>query len=327
MLKVQNLSKTYRTKRKKPGLIEALKSIFTNEYSYKTALKDFSMEIEKGEIVGLIGANGAGKTTLLKILSGLLYPTSGTVICKEYVPWERSDEFKKTITLVMGQKTQLIWDLTAMDYFLWLKEIYDLSDDDFNETLKELVDVLQVENILNVQVRRLSFGQRMKMELIAALLHKPEMLFLDEPTIGLDIITQNSIHQFLLDYNKKSKITILVTSHNMDDIQNLCKRIVVMKDGEKYFDGQLTDLITKHSRYKIINLKLEGEQLCESILSPNVVLLNRDENQYILRVGRNDCNAVCGKLWGHHKILDLSVSELPINEVMKSILGKETGIS
>jgi len=230
---------------KEPGLRGSFKSLFNRKYYDVKAVDGVSLNIEEGELIGFIGPNGAGKTTTLKVLSGLLYPTSGAVSVLGYTPWERKPEFQKQFSLVMGQKNQLWWDLPAMESFILNKEIYEVPDIQYKKTLDELVELLDVKDFLKIQVRKLSLGQRMKMELIAALIHSPKILFLDEPTIGLDVVMQKKMRDFIKEYNKKYNATIILTSHYMDDVKELCNRVVIIDKGRILFDGALDEIIKK----------------------------------------------------------------------------------
>jgi len=241
-IKVENLKKHYDYYQKDQGLKNSIKNVFKRKKLVKEAVNDISFGIEPGEIVGFIGPNGAGKTTTLKILSGILFPTSGNVIVGGYTPWERKKKFKMSFSIVMGQKTQLNWDLPAIESFNLNKCIYEVSDADYKETVGELTELLEVTKLLKTQVRRLSLGERMKMELIAALIHRPKIIFLDEPTIGLDFVSQKTIREFIRDYNEKTGATVILTSHYMGDIESLCKRAIVINSGQIVYDGQLSDI-------------------------------------------------------------------------------------
>src|SRR3990167_10351654 len=234
---VDRLAKNFEVTEKKPGLRGAIDSIISPQKKTVRALRGVSFTLFRSELVGFIGPNGAGKTTTLKTLSGLLYPTSGFVSVLDFDPWNRRPEFLKQIALVMGQKNQLWWDLPAFETFELNRAIYEIPKKEFEENLKELVTLLDLEKLLNIQVRRLSLGQRMRMELVAALLHKPKVLFLDEPTIGLDLVAQQKMRDFIYEYNKKYEATILLTSHDMDDLVDLARRVIVIDEGKILFDG------------------------------------------------------------------------------------------
>ena len=248
IIEIKNLTKSFKIYKKEPGLKGALQSLFSRKYENKVAVNDVSFSIEEGELIGFIGPNGAGKTTTLKMLSGLLYPSAGTVSVLGSKPFDRKKDFLKQISLVMGQKNQLWWDLPPMDTFLLNKEIYEISDIDFKSRVEELSELLDVKEIMHVQVRKLSLGQRMKCELMAALLHRPKILFLDEPTIGLDVVVQQRVRHFIKDYNQKYKATILLTSHYMQDVKALCSRVIVINHGAIIYDGVLDDLLTKFGK-------------------------------------------------------------------------------
>ncbi len=248
IIEVKNLTKSFKIYKKAPGLGGAIKSLFSRKYENKVAVNDVSFKIEEGELIGFIGPNGAGKTTTLKMLSGLLYPSTGSVSVLGFNPFDRKKDFLKKISLVMGQKNQLWWDLPPMDTLLLNKEIYEISDSDFKSRVEELSDLLDVKDILHIQVRKLSLGQRMKCELMAALMHRPKILFLDEPTIGLDVVVQQRVRHFIKEYNEKYKATILLTSHYMQDVKALCNRVVVINHGSIIYDGALNDLLKKFGK-------------------------------------------------------------------------------
>lgn len=254
IITTQNLSKVYSVQKKRPGLSGSLKDLLAPINEEKVAVQDVSFSIDEGELVGFIGPNGAGKTTTLKMLSGLLYPTSGEVRVLGFDPWKREYDFLKQISLVMGQKNQLWWDLPAIESFNLAKDIYDIPQPVYKKTLHDLVELLDIGDVLNVQVRKLSLGQRMKAELVAALIHTPKILYLDEPTIGLDVVMQQSMRQFLKDYNQRGDGSIILTSHYMDDVKELCKRVVIIDNGTILFDGLLSNIIAKFSKHKIIEV-------------------------------------------------------------------------
>ncbi|MEO0199220.1 MAG: ATP-binding cassette domain-containing protein [candidate division WOR-3 bacterium] len=259
VVSVKNLKKVYRRHLKEPGFRGIFQSIFKRKYLEVLALNDISFEIAPGEFIGYIGPNGAGKTTTMKILSGILYPTSGEVTVLGYVPTERKRDFLKKITFIMGQKTQLWWDLPAMDSFLLLKKVYEIPDREFQREVDELSDLLNVKELLKVPLRKLSLGERMKMELIAGLLHGPEVIFLDEPTIGLDFVSQERIHEFLKYYNENKGKTIILTSHYVRDIDRLCKRIIFIHKGRIYFDGERDKFIDKFTKNRILAVKFRDD--------------------------------------------------------------------
>src|SRR5246500_2199747 len=248
----ENLSKVYRTYKKREGLIGALKGLFTRQYDEIAAAKNVSFQIEEGEFVGFLGPNGAGKTTVLKMLAGLLVPTSGTARVLGYLPWERKAPFKRQFSLVLGQKNSLWWDLPARESLELNRAIYEIDHNRFRRVVDELVDLLDVRDKLNVMVRELSLGERMKMELIAALIHDPKVLFLDEPTVGLDVISQKNVRDFLLHYNEQERVSTILTSHYMQDIEKLCRRVIVIDHGQVFFDGEFAEIIEKFAGYKLL---------------------------------------------------------------------------
>jgi ABC-2 type transport system ATP-binding protein len=280
------LSKSFDYYKKGVGLKNSIRNLFHREKMVKDAVRNVSFEIDEGEIVGFLGPNGAGKTTTLKILSGILFPTSGNASVLGYTPWERKKEFKMQFSIVMGQKSQLWWDLPANESLLLNKYIYELGDEDFNYTLSELVELLDVKNILDVQVRRLSLGERMKMELIASLIHKPKVIFLDEPTIGLDIISQKKIRDFLKYYNQATKTTILLTSHYMNDIEDMCRRSIIINQGKVIYDGELSKVNELFAERKIMKLQLT-ELVDQSLLEQFGILKEYNGLLVTLEVGRS----------------------------------------
>ncbi len=259
MIKVENITQTFKVAEKEPGFMGSLKGLVKRKWMTKYALKNINLEIQSGEIVGLIGANGAGKTTLIKILTGIIYPTAGKASVIGYNPWERDNRLRRKVSLIMGQKAQLWWDLPAMDCFYLLKDIYQIPDNEFHADLKNLAEKLNISHQLKVQVRSLSLGERMKVELMAALLHRPEIIFLDEPTIGLDISSQKAIRKFLRDYHTEYKPIIILTSHYMEDIEELCDRVVIVKEGQIIYDGDLDKIVNKMGQEKTIYAHLKNK--------------------------------------------------------------------
>ena len=313
---VDGLVKNFEITEKEPGLTGAIKSLFSPKKKEVNALRGISFTIQPGELVGFIGPNGAGKTTTLKTLSGLLYPTSGFVEVLEYDPWERKPEFLKQISLVMGQKNQLWWDLPAIETFELNKAIYEIPTHVYEENLKELVTLLEVEKLLATPVRKLSLGQRMRMELTAALLHKPKVLFLDEPTIGLDLVAQQKMRDFIYDYNRKYGATILLTSHNMDDLVNLARRVIVINEGRILFDGALEELVTKYAKEKIIKATLSKEDGIADIEKIGKVK-KLAFPQVILSVPREACAVAASELLQNFPVEDLTIEEIPIEDVVR----------
>ncbi len=317
-ISVKNLVKEYTVYKKEPGFVGSLKSLFSRKYEKVRAVDDISFEIEEGELIGFIGPNGAGKTTTLKCLSGLLYPTHGEVKVLGFTPFERKTKFLKSIALVMGQKNQLWWDLPAMESFSLNKEIYEIPDKQFQEVVHDLSKLLDVEEFLKVQVRKLSLGQRMKMELIAALLHNPKVLFLDEPTIGLDVVMQQNLREFIREYNRKYKATILLTSHYMGDVEALAKRVIVINHGKILFDGQLSDLVKKHAPYKVISVVLNN--------MPNPKILEGmgeiEKFKYpelILRVPRDRASEIAGIILSKLPVEDVNIENPSVEDIIRDV--------
>ncbi len=326
IISVKHLSKYYQVHQKEPGLGGSIKSLFNRKYYDVKAVDDVSFDIEEGELIGFIGPNGAGKTTTLKTLSGLLYPTKGEVSVLGYTPWKRQPEFQKQFALVMGQKNQLWWDLPAIESFILNREIYEVPKVKYEETLEELSSLLEVKDLLKVQVRKLSLGERMKMELIAALIHSPKVLFLDEPTIGLDVVAQKKMRDFIKAYNLKYKATIILTSHYMDDVKELCKRVVIIDKGKKLFDGELNDIIKKYADHKLLSVVLEKE-LTPRQLEHLKTLGGVKEYAYpklLLTVPRENSNKVASKLLSTYPVADLNIEESQLEDIIREVFtGKD----
>ena len=255
VIEVSNLTKAFRTYKKQPGFGGAVKGLFHRQYDQTLAVNEVSFKIEPGELVGFLGPNGAGKTTTLKMLAGLLYPTSGSAKVLGYTPWERADGYRRQFALVLGQKNQLWWDLPARESLELNAKIYGIPKDRFERTVAEMSELLAVKDKLNVSVRELSLGERMKMELIASLLHQPKVLFLDEPTIGLDVTSQKTVRDFIRRHNAEQKTTILLTSHYMADIQALCERVIIIDHGKIFFDGKLSEIVDRFADFKLITIQ------------------------------------------------------------------------
>jgi ABC-2 type transport system ATP-binding protein len=327
MIAVRELTKVFKVPQKKPGLKESLKGLFHTEYIQKNALDCVSCEIFPGEIVGLVGANGAGKTTLVKILSGIVFPTAGEVSVLGFTPWDRKNEFKKQIALILGQKAQLWWDLPAADCFELLREIYEIPESLFKKNLEFLVDTLKVSSQLNTQIRRLSLGERMKMELIAALLHQPKVVFLDEPTIGLDFSSQKAVRKFLLEYRSQFKPAMILTSHYMEDIKSLCERVILIKDGKFIYDGALAKLAEESALRRIITVHLEGqvEKIDSRIVSNfGARIVSQELGVVKVEVDFMRVKDVAKVLFDQFEVQDISIEEVDIASsiemrVMKSV--------
>ncbi len=313
IIQVSNLSKSFSYYKKDVGLKSSFKNLFHREQLVKNAVQDISFEIEEGEIVGFLGPNGAGKTTTLKMLSGILFPTEGTASVLGYVPWKRKKDFKMRFSIVMGQKTQLWWDLPANESFYLNKFIYEIDDKEYNNTLAELSEILEVKDLLKVQVRRLSLGERMKMELIASLLHKPRLMFLDEPTIGLDILSQKKIRDFLKYYNQQSKTTILLTSHYMNDIESLCKRSIIINQGKIVYDGELSAVNKLFSEKKLIKLQLSNV-VDEGSLKKFGSIREYDGLNATIEVNKSELQQFSKLILEEIPILDFNIEDVPVEE-------------
>jgi ABC-2 type transport system ATP-binding protein len=322
-ISVHHLKKYFKVYKKEPGLLGSVKSLWHRKYEEVKAVDDVSFEIQQGEIIGFIGQNGAGKTTTLKVLSGLLYPTSGEVQVLGYNPWDRKPEFQKQFALVMGQKNQLWWDLPAMESFLLNKAIYEVPDQQFKKTLTKLMDLLDVNNIVNIQVRKLSLGQRMKCELIAALLHNPKVLFLDEPTIGLDVVMQKSLRDFIKLYNQEFGATIILTSHYMGDVKELCKRAIIIDHGHKIFDGQLQEIIDQFARNKILSL-IFSDEVSAKQLKKFGDLKEYDFPKATLLVDRTQATKVAAQILSQLPVADVNIEEPSIEAIIREVFESET---
>jgi ABC-2 type transport system ATP-binding protein len=314
---VDNLVKNFEVTEKKPGLSGAFQSLFSPK---RVTVHSFT--VQPGELVGFIGPNGAGKTTTLKVLSGLLFPTSGFVEVLEHDPWEKRPEYLKQLALVMGQKNQLWWDLPAIETFELNRAIYEIPGRVYTENLNELVELLEVGSLLKIPVRKLSLGQRMRMELVAALLHKPKILFLDEPTIGLDLVAQAKMRDFVYNYNLKNEATILLTSHNMDDLVNLARRVIVINEGKILFDGALEELTAKFAKEKIIKATLSREDGIADL--EKIGKVNRLSFPEVeISVPRNATAVAAAELLQNFPVDDLTIEEIPIEDVIRKVFKGE----
>jgi len=317
MIEAVGLTKTYRVVQKREGIRGAFRGLFRREYREVRAVDQISFSIEPGEMVAFLGPNGAGKTTTLKMLSGLIYPTSGEARVLGFVPWLRADAFRRQFALVMGQKNQLWWDLPAADSFELHREIYTIARAEFRQTLAELTELLGVEKLTRQAVRELSLGERMKMELIAALLHRPQLLLLDEPTIGLDVVAQGMIQRCLRDYNRRRGVTTLLTSHYMRDIEALCDRVLVITHGTLLYDGPLAGIVERFSETKLVKLQFDGEAPEDLNCFGEVV--RREGPWADIKVTRADVASVLAAILDRHSVADVSVAEPPLEEVISRV--------
>lgn len=318
LIEVSHLTKTYEYYKKEAGLGAALRGLFKREKLFTTAVNDVSFSIEEGEFVGFLGPNGAGKTTTLKMLSGILYPTSGEAHVMGYTPWERRKEFQKQFAIVMGQKNQLWWDLPAVDSFVLNKEIYEISDRHYKNTLNELTDLLDISDIIDRPVRKLSLGQRMKAELVAALLHGPRVLFLDEPTIGLDVVSQQKIREFLKKYNEEKKTTIILTSHYMDDVEALTKRVIMIDHGAKIYDGPLAEMIAKYVDHKVLDVTFH-EPVFKKDLKGCGEIAEYEPKHVVLSVSKKKIKEVAARMLQDFPVDDILINEESLESVVRKM--------
>lgn len=322
-IEADNLTKIYRVYRKREGLFASVKGLFHREFKEVHAVENVSFRIDQGEMVAFLGPNGAGKTTTLKLLSGLIFPTAGTATVLGYVPWQRDNAYRRRFSLVMGQKNQLWWDLPAQESFQLHKEIYRIEPDVFQNRLDELTDLLQVRDLVGQPVRELSLGERMRLELIAALLHGPDVLLLDEPTIGLDVISQRKVQEFLKFYQDERKLTVLLTSHYMKDVEALCKRAVIINEGVIKHDGPLEDIVDRFSTHKVIELQFSGTTIPADLAEFGEVFDEKPPRVKI-KVLRAKIPLVLTTLLSRYSIEDVSVSDRPLEEVIAEMFTATT---
>jgi len=323
VIEVSHLTRAFRTYKKQPGFGGAVKGLFHRQYEQTVAVGDVSFSIEPGELVGFLGPNGAGKTTTLKMLAGLLYPTSGNARVLGHVPWERDDAYRRQFALVLGQKNQLWWDLPARESLELNAKIYGIPTDRFERTVAEMTELLDVKDKLNVSVRELSLGERMKMELIASLLHQPKVLYLDEPTIGLDVISQKTVREFLRRYNAEKKTTILLTSHYMADIQELCERVIIIDQGKIFFDGKLSEIVDRFADFKLVTIQLEKTgSYSQENLDRYGEVLEKTPGAIKFKVKRDRVIPTCKALLDDLPVSDIDIQEVPIEDVIRQIFAR-----
>jgi len=314
---VENLSKTYQVPEREGGFGAAVKSFFKRTYTDVKAVQQVNFRITQGEVVGFLGPNGAGKTTTLKMLAGLLHPTGGTANVLGFTPWELKTDYLRSMTLVMGQRNRLAWDIPAADSFLLAQAIYRLPDDEYKKTYKELDELLELEPLMKKPVRNLSLGERMKCEIAAGLLHRPKVLFLDEPTIGLDITGQARIREFLREYNKRTGATILLTSHYMADVTALCERIIIIHHGQLKYDGSITDLSRRIAPFKLIGVQLGYSNGHDLSRYGEPVQNEEDAEKHYIQVKAEDVTRVTSRMLSELPIHDITIADPPIEDVIE----------
>lgn len=320
-IEVRGLRKYYQVHRKEAGLMGSIRAFVRRQYETVKAVNGIDFTIESGEMVGFLGPNGAGKTTTLKVLAGLLHPTAGEVRVLGYTPFARQTAFLKQITLVMGQKQQLLWDLPAIETFAVNRVIFEVPEHEYRQTLNELIELLELGDLLNKQVRKLSLGERMKCELAAALLHRPRVLFLDEPTIGLDVTMQARVREFVAEYNRRYGATVLLTSHYMADVTALCKRVIVINHGRLLYDGNLQSMVEQVAPHKIIHLVLHEPVPVETLAQFGEVQ-RCDGLEVELKVARNETTRIGARLLTALPVADVNIAEPPIEEIISEVFGQ-----
>ena len=314
---VEQLSKTYQVPEREAGFSAAVRSFFKRKYKDVKAVQEVNFTIAQGEIVGFLGPNGAGKTTTLKMLSGLLHPTGGNATVLGFTPWELKPEYLRAMTLVMGQRNRLSWDIPAADSFLLNQAIYRIPDDEYKQTYKELDELLELDPLMKKPVRNLSLGERMKCEIAAGLLHRPKVLFLDEPTIGLDITGQVRIREFLREYNRRTGATILLTSHYMADVTALCERIIIIHQGHLKYDGGITDLSRKIAPFKLIGVMLADADSHDLSRYGTQVQNEEDADKRYIQVKAEDVTRITSKLLADLPVHDITITDPPIEDVIE----------
>ncbi|MGL4336580.1 MAG: ABC transporter ATP-binding protein [Turicibacter sp.] len=332
MIKVEQLTKEFKSNKKYPGFKGAIKSFFSKEYIIKTAVNQISFDISKGEIVGYIGANGAGKSTTIKMMTGILTPSSGTVTVDGIIPYENREKNAKDIGVVFGQRTQLWWDLPLSETFSLLKDIYDVSDEDFNERMAFLNEVLELKSFLLSPVRTLSLGQRMRADIAAALIHNPKVIYLDEPTIGLDVIVKENVRRAIKVINQKYGTTIILTTHDLNDIEELCKRIIIIDEGKKLYDGSLEEIKNKYGYMTTLDIQTKKHirvaelDLNEKLsLSEEDLVVTSDDNKLSVTFNKTKTSAsdVMFHIMNEYRVLDFTVKETSIEDIIKKIYRNE----
>lgn len=321
MLSTKQLTKKFISYKKEEGLKGTLKSFFHRDSVEKYAVDNFNLEVAQGEIIGLLGPNGAGKTTLMKMLTGIIVPSHGEITVAGHTPWHREKEFRKKIALVMGQKSQLWWDIPALDSFKLLQKYYEIPEQSFKQKLGMMGELLQVKDLFNIHVRKLSLGERMKLELMASLLHEPEVLFLDEPTIGLDLMAQENIRNFIKEYHQKQKLTVVLTSHYMADVQALCPHLVLIAAGKKTYDGPIGEFEKLLGHKKSVYFNFDSSVNTQDELWQLVdASFNDSATEVELKLEESEIRQVSSAILNNYPVIDFHTEKLPIEKVMKTIM-------
>lgn len=322
IISVKNVSKIYDILKKEPGLIGSIKTLVSRKYGRKTAVDNITFSIQEGDFIGFIGPNGAGKTTTIKMLSGIIHPSSGNIKVMGFTPKKLQNAFKKQFAITMGQKNQLWWDIPALDSFQLLKEIYEISDEAYKDILDELTKLLDVKHILNIPLRNLSLGERMKMEIIGSLLHSPKVLFLDEPTIGLDVLSRRKIREFLKYINKEKKITIILTSHYLEDIEELCNKIIAINKGKIIYYGSLKALPTGALNYKHVSVLFDNKNALE-LLGPYGKLVEKTNNSAKLLINKDNLKEFGKEVFTNNNFYDINIEEVPLDDTFANLFNSE----
>lgn len=321
MIEAKELTKSFTSYKKQDGFKGTIKSFFKREAITKSAVNDFNLSIKKGEIIGLLGPNGAGKTTLMKMFTGIIVPTSGELLVNGHRPSERSKDFRKKIALVMGQKSQLWWDIPAMDSFSLLQKYYEIPNEQFKDKVEYMSTLLGVKDLLHIHVRKLSLGERMKLELMASLLHSPEVIFLDEPTIGLDLVAQENIRNFIKEYHRKHNITIILTSHYMADVQALCDRLVLIFKGTKGFDGPISSFEQILGKKKSVYFRFKDESCYSHNFWDNLdTIWNDDKTEVEIKLDEENLRSTSSEILKSFNVVDFHTEKMPIEKVMKTLM-------
>lgn len=318
IISVKNVSKVYDILKKEPGLLGSLKTLISRKYQKKIGVNNINFSINEGDFIGFIGPNGAGKTTTIKMLSGIIHPSSGDIKVMGFTPKKLQNSFKKQFAITMGQKNQLWWDIPPLDSFQLLKEIYEISEEDYNQILEELTTLLEVKHLLKIPLRNLSLGERMKMEIMGSLLHSPKVLFLDEPTIGLDVPSRRKIRQFLKYINKEKKITIILTSHYLEDIEELCNRIIAINKGKIIYDGSIKALPSAALNYKLVSVSFDNITALKS-LERYGELIDKTDTSAKLLIKKENIKEFGREIFSTSFFYDLNIEDVPLDDTFENL--------